>query len=168
MLAFATECRRLLRASAKRILLEIKESDAAASNGTWVSNTDVSAREPSLAAEGKILSVHQFCLLHQLYLCVGLNLSLVGGPKLPVISLLYCTSRVLRSPGYWDTLLVHVPRAVRLILVIKDSGWSSEFRSANTILYRCQTVHAHVTSTKWGRIDSDGMVVLKVDSLYPS
>ena len=115
---------RLLNAAKRRILIEIRESDAAAPNMNLIKDAEVRSREFDT-----IIAVHQLCLMHQLYLVVGLVIHLTGGSTIPLVSLLFCVSRVLRSPGYWSTMLEAVPRAVKICLVVKDAGWSPENRS---------------------------------------
>ena len=118
---------RLLNAAKRRILIEIRESDAAAPNMNLIKDAEVRSREFDT-----IIAVHQLCLMHQLYLVVGLVIHLTGGSTIPLVSLLFCVSRVLRSPGYWSTMLEAVPRAVKICLVVKDAGWSPENRSCIT------------------------------------
>ena len=52
---------------------------------------------------------------------------------MPLVSLFYCTRRVLRTPGYWDRLRSSVGNAVDLTIVFKETGWKQQFRTLDLI-----------------------------------
>ncbi len=163
---------RLLQASTRKILIELRESDAATPNLACTADMDVKSK-----GFDTIIAVHQLCLIHQLYLCVGLIIDLVGGPNTPLVSLLFCASKVLRTPGYWEKLLDTVPCAVKLCLVVKSTGWQTEYRTdtdvrmrthsyANTFVPMCTCImhntclHSHAYIRMCIHIDS-------VNAYYP-
>ncbi len=120
---------RLLNASNSKILLEVRESDAASANITYVHRMNLNALSVNAQREQTgchILAVHQLCLIHQLYLVVAELCKLLGEPTITIPNLLYCVSRVLRSAGYWETLIATVPVAVKVCLVIKTTGWTPD------------------------------------------
>ena len=125
--------RRLLNAARTRIVLEIRESDAASANITYINHMALNALKFQTGGE-RILLVHQLCLLHQSHLIVGMCVKLIGGPTIPLPSLLYCVSKVLRNPGYWESVLLTVPRTVGLCLVIKETGWTQDCRTVAVTL----------------------------------
>ena len=128
--------RKLITRSKSKVLLEIRESDAASANLTHIAEEALKSLDFRNA--GTIVLIHWLCMVHQLYLAVGLVIELAGGPSsTPLVSLLFCVSRVLRTPGYWSTLLAVVPRAVEMTLVVKDSGWDPEFRTRAAVCRDC-------------------------------
>ncbi len=123
--------KRLLQRSNTKVLLELRESDAASANLTHVASQCHRAIDYR-NRYGLIVLIHFLCLLHQLHLAAGVVIELAGGPSPStpsIISILYCASRVLRTPGYWAKMLGCVPTAVRYTLVAKDSGWLPSFRT---------------------------------------
>ncbi len=144
----ASRCR-LLTASRVRVMLEIRESDAASANISYIHHMVVKAREFAEPGQ-RIILVHQLCLLHQAHLIVGLLVKLLGGPTVTLPSLLFCVSKVLRTPGHWEALLATVPRTVALCLVIKNTGWTEDCRtptvSSLTVLFSKSIPSGYTTS----------------------
>ena len=105
-----------LAGSRRKLLVEIRESDAATANHTVVNDEHMTAVDWNW-----IMAVHQNCLIHQLYLVVFLILKVLsnGAATCPLVSTLYCTSKLLRQPSYWDSLLTAIPRVVRHCIRIK-------------------------------------------------
>ena len=135
----------LLRSSSRSLLVEIREPDAAGPNMSLVTADELSSLQFNF-----IMLFHQLCLIHQLNIVVTMILELLRpGDKNAIVSTLYCASKLVRQPGYFDKMLSHVPSVVRMCLVIRrgeapDPAWRTVLHTGTRAFQSLPTGALHV------------------------
>ncbi len=145
--------RQLIASSRSGVGVELTESDACNTNKGIVSK-----RHQNALSWQWICCFHFWCLIHQLYLIVGLlAVVLSGGKGLKLVGLLYATSKLSRQAGYHERLIRAVPHVVELCLVIRrPTGghvWDPAYRMSvatfdllSTAGYHCDLLFASAAS----------------------
>ena len=103
------------------MVVEVRESDAAKCNFTTVSAFNRKAIKLSGKDNGWVLSVHALCLLHQLYLVVGIMLDSIQ-KDVNLLSSMHAVAAFFRYQGNVDVILTQVEKVVRDHTIIRRTG----------------------------------------------
>ncbi len=110
-----------MRSAKKKVLIEVRETDAAKANLSVVhcyNQTGVRYR----GADGYVFNVHALCLLHQLYLVMSIILVLIPN-ELQYLGSLYCVARLLKHDNNFESMLTNVQLVVRNNIIIDRANW---------------------------------------------